>query len=81
MGRLADIMAQEPPPMHRTACGVGKLLEDLDEADRAELTQVLASRALSTYLVDKIEAAYGTRIPEWTLNRHRRGGCLCGRTA
>ena len=63
------------------ACGLGHLLANIPEDERAALLSLINPeaypRTTSTALARAIESAYGHRIGRNAIDRHRRRDCSC----
>lgn len=64
------------------SCAVGKLLETLDDYDRAALIDVLQDRDISSSAIAHVLEKYGFVMSGRTVNRHRNRGtdknrCSC----
>jgi hypothetical protein len=77
---LGDALANEAARNYRMRCAIAVLIERLDDADAAALTDALAAR--DAYTNGKIERALATEghghIKSYTIMRHRNGSCSCG---
>jgi len=78
MSTLAAALAAQKPVGKGTRCGVGNLLEQLDDIDRQALLNALDSEMFST---DISRALYseGHKIGGGTVARHRKRECNCDR--
>lgn len=78
MSSLAAALAAQKPVGKGTRCGVGNLLEQLDDIDRKALLNALDSDMYST---DISRALYseGHKIGGGTVARHRKRECNCDR--
>lgn len=62
-----------------SSCTVGTILDDVDEETREGLLKALANPGIKGTLITKALEARGFRLSSHTLQRHRRGGCSCGK--
>lgn len=57
-------------------CGMGTLLDDLDDRDQKALLNVLDSRWTGEEIAEQLREA-GYQMKGHTVQRHRRGECSC----
>ena len=76
MGLLDEIKAAQPQIGGR--CTMSTLLEVLAADDLADLETAMADPAIPSTVIAKVLANHGHRIGSATIQRHRRGACLCG---
>ena len=76
MGLLDDM--KNARPRVGGQCSVPGFLASLDETDRADVVAALADPLIAATSIAAILQGKGHRISATTLQRHRRGGCLCG---
>lgn len=76
---FAEAAQRGPTLVKRERCTVGKILDDLDEAERAGLETLLASGSGWNHeqIAEEIRTA-GFYVQASTVGRHRRNGCRCG---
>ena len=60
-------------------CTVSVLLERLPKAERAELLAAIGDRSLASATISRALASLGHTLPQFVLQRHRRGDCGCNR--
>lgn len=86
MGLLAEL-EDDPRGRTGTVCGVVAARATLDDDDRADLDAALVTMdpgGIYRYSANRISEAVARRgvdLSEWTIARHRRGGCICGRAS
>ena len=73
---LYDEILQASKP-NRPQCSVGKVVAELDDADRTALTTALADPAVTGAGIAKVLTARGHKLNGPTVQRHRRGDCDC----
>lgn len=78
MSSLAAALAAQKPVGKGTRCGVGNVLDQLDDIDRKALLNALESDMFST---DISRALYseGHKVGGSTIARHRKQECNCDR--
>lgn len=85
MSKLAAALAAVAPRRKGPACSVKQLMEQLEPSERVALESAIAdgneSRPTGKALSIAIESAYGLQIHRASIERHRRGDCLCSREA
>ena len=77
MGSLADAINAQPRTRKGAACSVRKLEESLDPVDRKALIEALKNPMMSGESISRALKDTGIRIAGTTIQRHRRGDCLC----
>jgi hypothetical protein len=77
MGSLADAINAQPRTRKGAACSVRKLEQSLDPADWKALTEALSNPMMSGESISRALKDTGIRIAGTTIQRHRRGDCLC----
>lgn len=73
---LADLHTPGTAPRGGT-CTVAKILDRLDDTDRAWLTAVLADPDEEAAAIGRTLTKAGHKIAGTTIARHRRGDCKC----
>jgi hypothetical protein len=58
-------------------CGIAKMLEGLDAADRDEWLLVLADRGHQHSVLGRVAKRRGLNVSNATIARHRQGLCSC----
>ena len=85
MSKLATALAAIAPRRKGPACAVKRLLELLEPSERAALESAISdtgdNRPTGKALAIAIESAYDAQIHRASIERHRRGDCLCSREA
>lgn len=76
MGLLDDIKAARPKVGGR--CSIPGFLDSLPAQDRADVVAALADPAIAATAIAKVLQARGHAVSASSLQRHRRGACLCG---
>ncbi len=79
MTDLSEFEAASKPA--KMPCGVAAVFAQLEETDpdRAEaLRAALAAEHIKGTAVSKVVSGWGYRLPQATVQRHRRGVCSCG---
>lgn len=76
MGLLDEIKQAQPQIGGR--CSVPVLLDSLPKDDRADVETALADATIPSTVIAKVLGNHGHRIGASSLQRHRRGVCLCG---
>lgn len=76
MGLLDEIKQAQPQVGGR--CSVPTLLDSLPKDDRVDVEAALADISIPATVIAKVLANHGHRIGSTSLQRHRRGACLCG---
>lgn len=85
MSALAEAVTAAAQTPKGPRCTVGRLLDELPDDYRDDLTALLASNVISTVIAAGLaKIAADEKQPTWeimagTLQRHRKGRCLCGR--
>ena len=77
---LGDTLNSEAGRNYRARCAIAVLLEQLDDADAAALTDAIAQpQQYSNGAIERALAAEGHgHIKSYTVMRHRNGSCSCG---
>ena len=75
---LRDQIHAESTVKKGPTCSVALLLADLDDEDRAALTDALADSKVPGTVIERALLKEGHRMPAYNLQRHRRGMCSCG---
>ncbi|MBN0040222.1 hypothetical protein JN535_08585 [Cellulosimicrobium cellulans] len=73
---LADLHETTPRPP-RSVCSVAKILDTLDDNDRAWLNAVLEDPEETGAAIGRTLTRAGHPIAGTTISRHRRGDCTC----
>lgn len=60
-------------------CSVKILLDKLDASDRAAIEEAFGDPAIFGTSIAKVLKSRGYDVAGHTIQRHRRGGCTCGR--
>jgi hypothetical protein len=85
MSKLATALAAVAPRRKGPACSVKQLLAQLEPSERAALESAISdtseNRPTGKALSIAIESAYDAQIHRASIERHRRGDCLCSREA
>lgn len=71
----------EASKARKVPCGVAAVLAQLEETDpdRAEaLRAALGTEHIKGSAVSRVVGGWGYRLPQGTVQRHRRGVCACG---
>ncbi len=74
---LADRPPQRLIPLTKL-CGIAKILQALDDADRQTLSGWLADGVYQGEALARRLTSAGHPVKGDTVNRHRRGVCSCG---
>lgn len=81
MGLLDDILA-EVTGARGPKCPVALALDELDAADRSDLTAALALDSGATHAaIGRVLRARGLHAPEGGIASHRNGKCGCKKAA
>lgn len=80
---LAALREQGPPPDARSSCGIGKWLETLSDAERADAVAMIDNDAWPTATLHRAlkgdpDAGYPLQSDK-PLATHRNGACPCTR--
>ena len=79
MSLASDLAAPRTP--RGPACSVTRILRKLDPDDRAALEAALDDDDLdSSFIAEKLRRN-GFPIRDYTMQRHRRGACMCDERA
>lgn len=62
-------------------CGVGIMLATVQPAYRLDVEQAMADPNIYSTVISEILAQDGIDIAYETIQRHRRGRCMCNKTA
>ena len=73
---LADTL-KTPPPVRRSVCAVGRLLETLRSDELAALRVALDNTGWSHCALARALADEGHAISHQVMQRHRSGACSC----
>lgn len=66
------------PVVSKTICGVRRVLSEISEKDRADLTAALADPIIeSTAIAKGVTLALGKKLAASSVARHRKGECSC----
>lgn len=78
MSLLSDIEAETLAPGYQ--CGIARILEALDVTERNELEHAI-NRAdkYTNAAIARALAKRGHKAEAFTVSRHRRGDCRCGK--
>lgn len=76
---IADHVGATPPRSRAGGkCVTGRLLDVLDDAERAALLTILADPRWDHAQIARMLAREGHgHVHQWSIGRHRRHGCLC----
>lgn len=78
MGKLSKALGAVSQRASGPRCGMARLFENLEGADRIELDATLKDAALMSSTISKaISEAFGSDVSQQTIARHRRGICSC----
>ena len=77
MGLSVDAFASSTSRGPR--CGFSFVIDALPPDDLAVLDTVMADPLVTSIRIAEVLEAEGHRISSFTVNRHRRGRCSCGR--
>jgi hypothetical protein len=69
----AQRSAKKGPP-----CTISVILSELDKDDRSALVAALTDKTVEHTAIYKVLTRNGFRVSIHTVQRHRRGECLCG---
>lgn len=64
-----------------TRCGIGRWLDKLDGKERQEWAELLAAEDVPHTVIAAMFQARDVPIQDHTVGTHRRGRCMCGKTA
>jgi hypothetical protein len=73
---LAATLLDRQTPKGPT-CRVGVFLASLDDAERAEWTEVLGNLTIQATTISRYLGEQGTPLPSDGVRRHRNRQCLC----
>jgi hypothetical protein len=76
MGKISEAIEVTKPARVGMACSTGRLLDEVDAEDRADLVRLLASSSPSSYVARVLDRA-GHVTGASNLQRHRIGDCKC----
>lgn len=62
-------------------CGVGIMLATVQPSYRLDVEQAMADPNIYSTVISEILAQDGIELAYETIQRHRRGRCMCGKTA
>jgi hypothetical protein len=62
-------------------CGVGSMLATLQPAYRSDVQAAMDDPSIYSTVISEILAQDGIDIAYERIQRHRRGRCMCGKTA
>ena len=77
MGNLAAALTAHDNRIRGPRCSFGKVLDKLDESDRAALMQALGSDVSGSVIAAALRAE-GHHMKGHTVQRHRNQDCGCG---
>lgn len=75
---LADTL-KTPPPVRRSVCAVGRLLETLRGDELAALRAALVNTDWSNVALSNVLADEGHNVSHQVMQRHRSGACTCNK--
>jgi len=79
MVSLSEALQNPQKAQNGLPCTVGVLLKGLDSADKEALLAALGDPSVQgTWLARQITENVGVNMKGVTIQRHRRGDCLCG---
>lgn len=78
MPKLADLIASEVRKPGG-ACTIGRLLTTLGKGDAADLADALSNKAIPSSAISRALTAVGQPLVATSIQRHRRGDCVCTR--
>lgn len=76
---LLDEIRQEHVKNNRARCTVARLVEVMEDEERADFLAAIDDHALSCAAIARAVTARGHDIQQGTLTRHRKGMCGCPR--
>lgn len=77
MSLLDDIKREQSGRVN--TCGVAMMFHNLpDGLKREEIESVMADPTISSAAITRALRKRGVPISEYSISRHRRGGCICG---
>lgn len=82
MTTFADALATEQAVSRgyqERGCQVRQALDRLPDADRDTAQAALDNPTVEGAAIARAFAAFGERVPGYTVQRHRRGDCRCPR--
>ena len=79
MGLLDELTAEQQRQRPGLPCSVAAALEELDPEDAADLRRALDDPTIFGTVIAKVLEERGIHVPENTVQRHRRGACVCAR--
>lgn len=74
---LLDDLAAPAPTRKGPTCTVGRLLTTLSPIERDRLQAALDDPDWTSAHLTRVLGKHGTRMAPQTIQRHRRGECLC----
>lgn len=77
MGLSDRLAGRPPPPVKGPDCTVARLLMSLPPKEAAALDAALADSGWQAAAIEREAKAEGYRLPQATIQRHRRGLCKC----
>ena len=79
MGLLGEVEAEQGKYRPGLPCSVAAALESLPKEDAADLQAALESPDVYGTVISRVLKRRGLEISENTIQRHRRGACVCAR--
>lgn len=79
MGLFAEVTAEQQRQRPGLPCSVAAALEELGPDDAADLRKALDDTSIFGTVIAKVLEDRGLHVPENTVQRHRRGACVCAR--
>lgn len=79
MGLLGEVQAAQAGHRKGTPCAIRVAMEALAGQDRKDFTAALEDPAIMASVLARVMQARGVRVPQESIQRHRRGACGCHR--
>jgi glutamine synthetase len=79
VGLLEDLTNEQQRQRPGLPCSVAAALEELGPEDSADLRKALDDPSIFGTVIAKVLEDRGLHVPENTVQRHRRGACVCAR--
>ena len=73
---LADAFA-EAARTPNPSCGLGKVIAELPDDDRATLARYMSNLNVTHTLIEKALTTEGHKVSAFVIGRHRQGRCGC----
>lgn len=74
---LREQLHEEKRPRRGPACSISVILAELDKDDRTALIEALTDPTVEHTAIRRVLVHNGFRVNINTVQRHRRGECLC----